>query len=146
MLTTPTITVTKGTSTSATLNPTMTSKAVVYRNPVTVTTDSDYSSPVTDESETGDGSGDGDGNGSGSGDGEGSGADKKKKKKLGHDRYGLRCHLPKPTKASAQSTTSPPVLPQDMGKSQFSCEYKVQYFQDIFQFKMALTFQVCSLY
>ena len=91
MLTTPTITITKGTSTSATLNPTMTPKAVVYRNTASVTTDNDYSSTVTDESETGDGSGDADGSGDGN---EGSG-DKKKKKDLGHDRYGLRCYISK---------------------------------------------------
>ena len=93
MLTTPTITITKGKSTSATLNPTMTPKAVVYRNTASVTTDNDYSSTVTDESETGDGSGDEDG--SGDGENEGSGDKKKKKKDLGHDRYGLRCYISK---------------------------------------------------
>ena len=90
MLTTPTIT--KGTSTSATLNPTMTPKAVVYRNTASVTTDDDYSSTVTDESETGDGSGDEDGSGDDGNEGSG---DKKKKKDLGHDRYGLRCYISK---------------------------------------------------
>ena len=96
-LTTPTITITKGTSNSATQNPSFTTKHFVDPNPTSVTAGDDYSSStVTDETETNDGSGDDNGSGDGSGDGENEGSGGKKKKKvLGHDRYGLRCYVSK---------------------------------------------------